>query len=60
MKLLVVGGSDKIMVGNGWSHSLIMSMCYIRISKVHLIVYGNSGTVYILHKVTKNFVKRNN
>lgn len=50
MKLLVVGGGDKIMVGSGCSHSLIMLMCYIRISKVHLIVYGNSGTVYILYK----------
>ena len=50
MKLLVVGGGDKIMVGSGCSHSLVMLMCYIRISKVHLIVYGNSGTVYILYK----------
>ena len=56
MKLLVAGGGDKIMVGNGWSHSLIMSMCYIRISKVHLIVYGNSGTVYILHKVLQRIL----
>ena len=44
-----MGGDDKIMAGRGSSHDLVMPMCYICISKVHLIGYSNSGTVYIVH-----------